>query len=263
MLPFWPEAIAPSLPSSLPGVRGAPQAYPLDRRYDQAVAIDAVIFDWGGTLTPWHTIDHEALWRSVCEPHFPGDDSFAAAAHAAEQAAWEVQVAQRPGASIFDVFTEAGIEPTDAFLAGYLKLWAPHTYTDPLASEVLTRLRAMGIRTGVLSNTLWPREWHDEVFRRDGVLDLFDGAVYSSELSWTKPHPEAFQAAMAAVGVADPARCVFVGDRPWDDVHGAKSVGMRAVLLPHSAVPAFDDVQPDAVITSLAELPALVESWLG
>jgi len=88
-----------------------------------------------------------------------------------------------------------------------------------------------------------------------------DGAVYSSEIDWTKPHPEAFLAAMAAVGVTDPKRCVFVGDRPWDDIHGAQSVGMRAVLIPHSDVPTFADATPDAVIESLAELVPLIESW--
>jgi putative hydrolase of the HAD superfamily len=35
------------------------------------VGLDAVIFDWGGTLTPWHTIDGAQLWSAVCEPHFP------------------------------------------------------------------------------------------------------------------------------------------------------------------------------------------------
>jgi len=113
----------------------------------------------------------------------------------------------------------------------------------------------------VLSNTMWPRSWHEDVFRRDGVLDLIDGAVYSSEIDWTKPHPEAFLAAMAAVGVSEPARCVFVGDRPWDDIYGAKSVGMRAVLVPHSDVPTFADAEPDAVIGSLSELLPLIESW--
>ena len=70
-----------------------------------------------------------------------------------------------------------------------------------------------GLRVGVLSNTVWPRDWHEEYFRRDGVLDLIDGAVYTSEIPWTKPAPEAFRAAVEAVGVDDPARCVFVGDR--------------------------------------------------
>ena len=58
----------------------------------------------------------------------------------------------------------------------------------------------------MLSNTFWPRDWHEEIFRRDGVLGLIDGAVYTSEIDWTKPHPEAFRAAMTAVGVTDPAR---------------------------------------------------------
>ncbi len=227
------------------------------------MAIDAVIFDWGGTLTPWHTIDHLALWQSVCAPHFPGDDSRADAVHAAEQAAWQLQVAEHRSGTIFGVFDRAGIEPTDELIATYLELWEPHTLTDPAAAATLTRLRAMNIRTGLLSNTLWPRRWHDDVLRRDGVLDLFDGAVYSSEMDWAKPHREAFLAAMAAVGVGDPARCVFVGDRPWDDIHGAKSVGMRAVLLPHSEVPSFDEVTPDAVIGGLADLPDLVGSWSG
>ncbi len=228
------------------------------------MATDAVIFDWGGTLTPWHTIDHVALWQAVCQPHFPGDhERWAAAAHAAEMQAWDLVTSQLRSSTIFRVLERAGIEPTEGLLASYRQEWAPHTFTDPAAAEVFGYLRARCIKTGLLSNTLWPRDWHDEVFRRDGVLDLIDGAVYSSEIDWAKPHREAFVAAMAAVGVTDPSRCVFVGDRPWDDIHGAKSLGMRAVLVPHSQVPPFDEIEPDAIIGDLSELPALLESWLA
>jgi putative hydrolase of the HAD superfamily len=66
---------------------------------------------------------------------------------------------------------------------------------------------------------------------------------------------------MAAVGVSDPRRCVFVGDRPFDDVHGAQQAGMRAVLVPNSDVPPFAAAVPDAVIGRLAELRPLVEAW--
>jgi putative hydrolase of the HAD superfamily len=54
---------------------------------------------------------------------------------------------------------------------------------------------------------------------------------------------------------------VFVGDRPWDDVHGAKSVGMRAVLIRNSDVPPFDSAAPDAVITRLSELTRHLDAW--
>jgi len=113
----------------------------------------------------------------------------------------------------------------------------------------------------VLSNTMWPRQWHEDVFRRDGVLDLIDAAVYTSEIDWTKPHPEAFGSVLTALGVTDPGACVFVGDRPYDDVHGAQSAGMRAVLIPNSDVPPFGAAVPDAIVARLAELRPLIEAW--
>ncbi len=225
--------------------------------------VEAVIFDWGGTLTPWHTIDHFALWREVCAQHFTGDISerHASAIRAAERELWTAAEREQRSATIDHVFERAGVTPTAAFLASYFEAWQPHTLTDPDVPELLAYLGARQIRVGVLSNTMWPRSWHEEVFRRDGVLDLIDGAVYSSEIDWTKPHPEAFRAAMAAVGVGDPAACVFVGDRPYDDVYGAKRAGMRAVLVPHSDVPGFEGAEPDAVITRLADLAPVVETW--
>ena len=227
------------------------------------MAVDAVIFDWGGTLTPWHTIDVAELWTAVCGRHFPATDAAAAAAalHAAETELWLAATRAHRSATMDGLFELAGVTATAELLASYVAAWEPHTFTDPDAPELLRYLRERDIRVGVLSNTMWPRSWHEDVFRRDGVLDLINGAVYTSEIDWTKPHPEAFRAVMAAVGVSDPARCVFVGDRPFDDVHGAQQAGMRAVLMPNSDVPAFAAAVPDAVIGRLAEVGPLVESW--
>jgi len=227
------------------------------------VTVKAVIFDWGGTLTPWHTVDHVTLWREVCALHFAGEhaERHAASIHAAERELWLAAERESRSATMKHVFERAGVVPTEELLASYIQAWEPHTLTDPEVPELLAYLGARDIRVGVLSNTMWPRSWHEEVFRRDGVLHLIDGAVYSSEIDWTKPHPQAFLAAMAAVGVSDPAACVFVGDRPYDDVYGAKQAGMRAVLIPNSDVPAFAGAEPDAVIARLAELPLLIEAW--
>jgi putative hydrolase of the HAD superfamily len=227
------------------------------------VTVQAVIFDWGGTLTPWHSVDVSELWQLVCDQHFSGAQaaSAAAAMHAAEAELWRLAESEQRSSTLSHVFDRAGVAPSEALLASYSTAWEPHTFTDPDAPAMLRHLRERGIKIGVLSNTFWPRAWHEEIFRRDDILGLIDGAVYTSEIDWTKPHPEAFRAAMTAIGVTDPASCVFVGDRPIDDVHGAKSVGMRAVLIQGSEVPALADAEPDAVISRLAELPALVESW--
>ncbi len=231
--------------------------------YHRSVAVQAVIFDWGGTLTPWHTIDHAGLWREICEPHVPAADLAAtvAAIEAAERELWTLCERDQRSATMEHLFQRAGVRAHPGLVESYLRAWAPHTITDPDAGPVFRKLRERGIRIGVLSNTMWPRSWHEDVFRRDGVLDLIDGAVYTSEIDWTKPHPEAFRAAMRAVGADDPAACVFVGDRPYDDIHGARGAGMRAVLVPNSDVPPFDGVTPDAVITRLSDLPELIDSW--
>ena len=226
----------------------------------RAGGVAAVLFDWGGTLTPWHTIELGDAWLACGY-----DQDAARRLVAAENAVWKRARETHRSGTIDEVFAAAAVEPTPAEMAAYYAWWEEHTYTDPEVKPLLAALRERGIRVGVLSNTLWPRTEHERVFRRDGVAELIDAAVYTSEIEWTKPHPEAFRAAREAVGVADPAACVFVGDRLWDDVHGARSVGMRAVLVPHSDIPAFqvggDEGEPDAVVQRLADLLPLVDSW--
>jgi putative hydrolase of the HAD superfamily len=227
------------------------------------MAVRAVIFDWGGTLTPWHTVDHSELWLSVCTRHYPAAEAaaLAAAARAAEMELWGLAESSHRSATLDEIFARAGIAVSAEFLASYFRAWDPHTFTDPDVPPLLRELRRRGIKVGVLSNTMWPRSAHEQIFVRDEVLDLIDGAVYTSEIPWVKPHPEAFRTAMKAIGVTDPAECVFVGDRPYDDVHGAKSAGMRAVLVPNPAVPAFENGVPDAVITRLADLLGHLDRW--
>ena len=224
------------------------------------MGIDAVIFDWGGTLTPWHDVEPVGAWIDAVD-----DAQLAARLHAAEAEIWARSRDHHLSGTLDDVFRAAGVTPDDVMRRAVHDWWEPHTYLDPEAPALFEALRDRGIRIGVLSNTLWPRGEHERIFERDGVLSFIDGAVYTSEVPWTKPHPKAFLAALAAVEVDDPQRAVFVGDRLYDDVHGARAVGMRAVHIPHSTIP--DDQrgpvegEPDAVIQRLGDLLAVVDAW--
>jgi len=234
------------------------------------VTVRAVVFDWGGTLTPWHTIDLREQWRHYAEVYDPEHaDELSARILSAEDDAWRAGREHQRSATLDGIFRGLGVDVSserhERALAAYHAFWEPHTYTDPDVPALLAGLRERGIRVGVLSNTLWTREHHEAVFRRDGILDLIDGAVFTSEIPWTKPHPEAFRAALDAVGVADAADGVFVGDRPYDDIHGAKQVGMRAVLVPHSEIPDSQkghvEGDPDAVVDRLADVLDVVDRW--
>ena len=231
-------------------------------------SIEAVVFDWGGTLTRWHDVDFHAesvaLAQAVRSTPSADDDAHAERLHRAGEVVWGRSRDLQQSSTIADLFAEAGLEHDPELLQAYFDFWEPHTLTDPDTRPMLEELRAMGLRTGVLSNTVWPREWHVRFFERDGVLDLIDGDVYSSEIPWTKPSPRAFRAAMDAVGVSDPAACVYVGDRLFDDVWGAQNAGMRAIHVPLSTIPAnqvgHTEGSPDAVVRSLLEVPDAVRS---
>lgn len=222
--------------------------------------IRSVIFDWGGTLTPWHTLDTLDAWLTTVD-----DPDLAARLHAAEGAVWIRARDEHRSGTLDEVFATAGVTPTEVMLAAHHDWWEPHTFLDPDAPALFAALRERGIKIGVLSNTIWPRSVHERIFDRDGALGFIDGAVYSSEIAWTKPHAEAFHAALAAVGVDDPSAAVFVGDRVFDDIHGAKSVGMRAILIPHSVIPAEQlgpvTGEPDAVVQRLGDVLAVIDSW--
>lgn len=232
------------------------------------MSIDAVIFDWGGTLTRWHDIDFHAesvaLAQAAVESEH-GDEVNAARLLAAGEKVWGRSRDHQQSATVADLFDEAGLSHDPELLRAYYGFWEPHTLTDPEVAPTWRALRAAGLKVGVLSNTIWPREWHHGFFRRDAVLDLVDGDVYTSEIPWTKPARQAFEAALHAVGVADPARCVYVGDRLFDDVWGAQNAGLRAVHIPHSKIPpaqrGHTEGKPDAVAHRLAEIPGIVAGW--
>jgi putative hydrolase of the HAD superfamily len=224
--------------------------------------IESVIFDWGGTLTPWHVVDPNACWASVV-----GAGEVASRLLKAEETVLIRSRDEHRSATLAEVERLAGVALTEEQRKSYFAWWEAHTITDPLVPALFAALADRGIKIGVLSNTIWPRSQHELWFARDGVLDLIDGAVYTCEIAWTKPHPEAFLAALAAVGGTDPSRAVFVGDRLFDDIHGAKSVGMRAVFLPHSVIPEWQKTGvegiPDAVIGDLSQLIGYIDEWLA
>ena len=232
--------------------------------------LEAVIFDWGGTLSDHAMVEMEDMWLLAARHLAPERElEVAAQLVAVESAFWERSTMDHKAWTLADLLTEAhetiGADVAEAVFeeAGvrYLDAWTPHIRHASDAGEVLRALRMRGLRVGLLSNTHWPRAFHERFLQRDGLARLIDARLYTSEMSYTKPHAEAFGAALAALGVSEPSRAVFVGDRPYDDVYGAQQAGMRGVLKKNPAVPGYD-VQPDASIESLLELVPHIDSWL-
>jgi putative hydrolase of the HAD superfamily len=234
--------------------------------------IEAVIFDWGGTLSIFMDIEMDDMWRLAAKHLAAGDpdreDEVRARLVAVEAAAWaRIPVDQR-SFTLAELLSEASrvlqLDVIDAVLAeagqGHLDAWTPHIHHDPDARDVLSRLKERGLKVGLLSNTHWPRAFHEHFLDRDGLSPFIDARLYTSELPYSKPHASAFRAALDALGVDDPASAVFVGDRPYDDIYGAQQAGMRGVLKGNCFVPSYD-VAPAASIDALPELLAVLDRW--
>ena len=184
--------------------------------------IEAVIFDWGGTLSTWATsVSTKSLWGPAAEalaPHVDQDaEELTALLGAAESDFWERTEHEHPyGGTLAGIVAEAqrrlgaDVPPSalDAAAEAYLDAWAPHIKHDAEAAPTLEALRERGLRTAMLSNTHWPRHFHERFLRRDGLDGLLDARLYTCELDYMKPHPSVFGAALAASASPTPrGRC--------------------------------------------------------
>lgn len=95
------------------------------------------------------------------------------------------------------------------------------------SAESLARLRAAGLRLGVVSNSDGRVE---EALEAAGLRHYFDVVIDSAVVGVEKPDPRIFQAALDRLGVV-PEEALYVGDLYQVDVVGARAAGMEAVLL--------------------------------
>ena len=156
-------------------------------------------------------------------------------------------------------WSRAGLRVPDELLHEILDAeqlcWDHAVRVDPDGRRVLESLGERGIRRGVCSNAPFPAQMMRRQLRSNGIADLVDAVVFSSEVGKRKPAPELYSAALEAIDT--PAgRTLFVGDRVREDYDGPVALGMRAVVVTAHA----EDEPRDGVptIRTLAELPRLL-----
>jgi putative hydrolase of the HAD superfamily len=193
--------------------------------------LDAVIFDFFGTLTP-STPEH--VWHA--------HTARSAAAIGVDVAAWRQTMndsyAERATGSLGDLratFSELarrnGIVPDDRALAAACAARAA-TQRElfvfrPDALAVLAEVRARGLRVGVLSDcTIELADAWDQL----PVADLVDARVLSCEAGRRKPDPQLFAMIASRLGVI-PRQCLYIGDGGGRELTGASASGMLAVML--------------------------------
>jgi 2-haloacid dehalogenase len=125
----------------------------------------------------------------------------------------------------------------------------------PEVPAMLTRLRAAGLRTAILSNG--SPEMLAAALAHSQIAHLFDAVLSVDEVGVYKPHPRVYQLAVDRLAVA-PTEIAFLSANGWD-AFAASAFGMRVVWCNRYAQPPERlPGRPEAVIDTLARLPALV-----
>ena len=150
----------------------------------------------------------------------------------------------------------------DMFYAPEMVAWQilPH------AKETLADLHAQGYKLALIANYSCER-----VFQRMvdylGLRPYFDLVVCSAGVEWRKPVPDIFQLA-ATRWDAMPHELVVVGDSLAHDILGGLELGTMTVqtqlvpsLISEADALLADQIAPDAIITSLDQLPAVIHDW--
>jgi putative hydrolase of the HAD superfamily len=201
----------------------------------------AVLFDWGDTL--FHFAYDEALlaagWgaglASLERDELPGHDETAAVFRErylpllfVEGSVEEVEYPEM----VRELLAGFGVELTDGELDGFLAAehaaWAPARLVGADTHALLDSLRERGLLTGLVSNAFDPGWLLHQDLADMGLAERLDAAVFSSEVGKRKPHPAVFEAALSRLEV-EPSEALFVGDRRYEDMRGAKDLGMTTV----------------------------------
>jgi putative hydrolase of the HAD superfamily len=188
--------------------------------------LEAVLFDWGGTLAEWNWSDelHEAGHR---------------AGLAAIGRPFDAERTRRFREDVLPLVEErdyrelvrgwlapVGDDELQRFLEAEYEAWRPGHAIASTTVALLEALRARGLKTGLVSNGFDPPDLVRAELARLGVAQLLDAIVMAGEAGVRKPDPAIFRVALDALGV-EPQRTLMVGDSIAFDIAGAAALGMH------------------------------------
>ncbi|MDR7434444.1 MAG: HAD family hydrolase [Armatimonadota bacterium] len=170
--------------------------------------------------------------------------------------------------AIGELFASLNLPSSDSLLFQAVRIFfAPELQGSrpyPHARETLEALSRMDLRLGLISNAT--SDWLVHRVLEQGGLDRYlDPIISSAAFGWRKPHLEIFHHVLNTWKIL-PSQVVMVGDTLDFDLVPARALGMRTILVAVEPDPKNDfslaSFSPDAVVTSLSEIPPLLRQWL-
>lgn len=128
------------------------------------------------------------------------------------------------------------------------------------ALEILQNLKSQNYKVGIFSNAGDDKDVQ-KLIENFGIRSYFDFVLTSATCFYRKPHPRAFEIALAQWNIS-PEEAVMVGDSLEADIFGGKNLGMSSIWITRRAQFKDEDmrrIQPDFSIRKLNELLPTLE----
>ncbi len=126
--------------------------------------------------------------------------------------------------------------------------------------ETLQTLKSTNYHLGILSNAGDDKDVR-QLLQKFGVEAFFDFVLTSAACYYRKPHPRAFEIALAHWSITPP-EAVMVGDSLEADIIGAKNLSMKTIWITRRAQFTNENmhrIKPDFSLRKLSELPPTLE----
>lgn len=126
--------------------------------------------------------------------------------------------------------------------------------------ETLETLKSEEYRLGIFSNAGDNKDVQD-LIETFGIRNYFDFVLTSAACFYRKPHPRAFEIALAHWN-ASADEAAMIGDSLEADILGAKNLNIKSIWITRRAKFTQEDmrrIQPDFSLRKLSELPATLD----
>jgi HAD superfamily hydrolase (TIGR01662 family) len=126
--------------------------------------------------------------------------------------------------------------------------------------ETIRQLKSQKYNLGILSNAGDDKDVQ-ELIESFGIREYFDFVLTSAACFYRKPHPRAFEFALAHWNVA-PEDAIMIGDSLDADINGAKNLNMKTIWITRRAQFKDEDmrrIKPDFSLRKLNELLPTLE----
>ncbi len=208
--------------------------------------IKAVVFDFDGLIIDTETAEYQ-VWQDIFQEHgcCLAYDIWAGCIGA--------------GTEVFDPYAhleQLACRPLDREMLRALR-HNRHTQlvaTMPVLPGVVDYLQAarrLGLGIALASSST--HSWVDGYLAERGLLEYFDHIKCADDVTYTKPAPDLYLAALQTLGVKGREAVAF--EDSLNGLQAAKAAGLYCVVVPNPVTRPLPLAEADVIVESLADMP--------